>query len=248
MNSFTIYIPTKKRSKSCYTAIELIENNVNFVLVVEKEDEEDYKQIFKDVEIIVLPDSNKGLSYARNFIKDYSISKNEKYHWQMDDDIKCFKKRENSKNVKESPLYIINEVENEIKRYSNVGVCGLRDSVFAWTQKEKISVNKLVASCYIINNDVDVKWSENMIEDVDYCLQVLEKNKCTIIFNYLLYEKKSNNSIKGGQQFFDYELLNINLVNKYPDILKLRLDKKNNIKKVAPSKVWNNYKQKPELL
>ena len=248
MNKFSIYIPTKKRSNFCYTAIELSKYGIEFILVVEQDDENDYRLNFPNCEIIVLPFSNRGLSYARNYIKQHSVSRNEKYHWQMDDDIKSFRKRINEKNLKYSPAYIIEQVENEIVKYSNVAICGLRDYVFAWTKKDEISINKLIASCFIVNNENDINWSENMIEDVDYCLQALQKNKCTIIFNTLLYEKKPNNSINGGQFNFDYESLNINLVNKYPMFLKLRFDNKRKINKVAPSKVWNTFKQKPEKI
>lgn len=238
---FNIYIPSKGRANRCFTAICLKANGIPFKIVVEPQDYEDYLKEYSKEELVTLDANNKGLSYSRNFIKRYSLSKGEERHWQLDDDISYFVKRENDKNSKINPINIFNEIEEDTLKYKNVKVSGLRDVVFAWTQKVDRSVNKLIASAFLVENDTTINWSDNMIEDIDYCIQVLERGYCTLIYNRLAYQKKPNNKDLGGQAGFNYERLNINLVNKYPNYFKLREDKKTGLKKIAPSRVWSKF-------
>jgi hypothetical protein len=239
-----IYIPSKARSEKCHTANLLNKHKIDFLIVVEPQDYDSYKLKYGEDKIVCLDKNNMGLSYSRNFIKNYSKSIGEKYHWQFDDDVKYFQKRQENKNSNCNPLEMLCEIENTISKYSNVEVAGLRDSVFAWTQTKFVSLNKLVASCFLIKNESKAKWSDNMIEDVDYCLQVLMGGNCTIIFNTYLYSKMPNNKDSGGQaNFMKYETLQKNLVAKYPSILSMRYDNKKKVEKLAASRVWMSFKQ-----
>lgn len=239
---FKIYIPSKGRANRCFTAMYLKNNNIPFNIVVEPNDYDNYLEVYSKDELVVLDANSKGLSYARNFIKRFSLSRGEDYHWQLDDDISYLVKRIDGKNLKINPLEIFNEVEEKTLKYKNIKVSGLKDVVFAWTKKEARNVNKLIASAFLVENDLGINWSDNMIEDIDYCIQVLEKGYCTLIFNRLAYQKKPNNKDLGGQAGFNYERLNINLVNKYPNYFKLVEDKKTGLKKVAASRVWGKFK------
>ena len=243
-NKYPIYIPSKGRANECYTANLLLKYKIDIIIVVEPNDYFNYLQNYNKKILLKLDANNKGLSYVRNFIKLHSIKNKDNYHWQFDDDIKQFQIRKKGKNINVNPLKILLKIEKYLSQYKNIAIAGLRDCVFAWTQKQEISVNKLIASGFIINNNVKNTWSDNMIEDVDYCLQVLLKGYCTIIFNRFLYMKKPNNQADGGQSFIKYEQLNKNLVNKYPNILKLRFDKKRKIYKMAPSRIWEKFTQR----
>ena len=240
---YTIYIPSKGRHEKCHTANLLIKHDIDFRIVVEPNDFDSYKLKYGVKKIISLDKNNMGLSYARNFIKNHSNSIGEQYHWQFDDDVKYFQTRVDGKNVSCNPIDMFCEIENTIDKYVNVAIAGLRDCVFAWTQNKFVSLNKLVASCFLVNNRVDNKWSDNMIEDVDYCLQVLIKGYCSIIFNTYLYAKSPNNKDSGGQQIYKYEELQKNLVKKYPNILKMRFDEKKQINKLSASNVWKSFTQ-----
>lgn len=243
---YPIFIPSKNRADECYTSDLLKQYNISHYIVVEPQDYEKYDSKYPN--LIKLDRDNQGLSYARNFIKKLAKEGGFKYHWQLDDDIKQFQVRENGKNVKKDPLSIFNHIESYIDQYVNIAIAGLRDCVFAWTQKYDVSVNKLVASAFIVRSNTDIRWGKDLIEDVDYCMQSLLSGYCTLIFNRLLYQKKPNAVAKGGQlsdSMKYYELLNKNVVKKYPESFKLRLDKKRGIYKLAPSRVWGTFKQRP---
>ena len=78
-NKYTIYIPSKKRSNNCKTAIELQKEDINFKIVVEKNDLKNYLKFYNKKNIIVLDKENQGIAYARQFIKKYSSNKKELY-------------------------------------------------------------------------------------------------------------------------------------------------------------------------
>jgi len=101
MNKYTIYIPSRKRYEKnlSLTANELLNDNINFKLVVEPQDKINYKNIFNN-KVLVMDKNDMGIAYARNWIKQYSIDHKEAYHWQIDDNIKNFKIRKNNKNIK----------------------------------------------------------------------------------------------------------------------------------------------------
>lgn len=248
MTNFSIYVLSKNRPHNCLTANLLIKNNIKFNLVIEESDYKKYKEVYKDIPFIILDQNDKGLSYARTFTKKYSQSINELYHWQLDDDILFFSQRINNKNIKSTPL-IITEIEEYVQNYSNVALTGLRDIVFAWTQKSNISYNKQISTVSLINNSNDIYWSDNLIEDTDYSLQCLYSGFCTVIFNRILYNKKPNIIADGGQNSINLlkrETLEKNLVDKYYPHFKLRFDKKLNLYKVAPSRIWQKFLQRPK--
>lgn len=245
-SNYPIFIPTKGRADNCKTAGLLGQWDIPFILVVEQEDWKPYKSVYPDANYLLLEKSNQGLAYARNQIKSFAMLLKYKYHWQLDDDIKNIRRRQGGKNEKINPLDGFLEVEEIVNRFSNVAVAGLRDSVFAWTQTSQVSLNKQISSAVLINNNNDLKWSADIIEDTDYCIQSLLSGDCTILFNQVLYEKAPNNVAKGGLKdasLEEYNQLKHNLVKKYPNFFKLVKDKKGR-DKIAPSRIWQSFNQK----
>lgn len=246
---YPIYILSKERANCCFTADCLIKEGITFFLVVEKYDYPSYKIIYKNTPFIILDAENRGLSYARNFVKKYSQKNNENYHWQFDDDIKFFSERIENKNIKSNPN-ILSKIENYVSNYSNIALSGCRDAVFAWTLKDELSYNKQIASALLINNNNNLYWNKDIIEDTDYALSCLYAGYCTVIFNRILYSKKPDNIGVGGQNsmYINYknrEDLERNLIKKYYPHFRLRLNKKLNIYKVAPSNIWSKFNQRP---
>ena len=112
---FPIYIPTKGRSESRLTVKALEQMNVPYCVVVEEQEYSDYAKVIDKKNILVLDKSYQenyntcddlGLSKsvgpgaARNFIWDHSISEGHKWHWVMDDNIKCFRRWHKNKRIK----------------------------------------------------------------------------------------------------------------------------------------------------
>tara|TARA_R110002096_G_scaffold97208_3_gene216588 strand:- start:19218 stop:19967 length:750 start_codon:yes stop_codon:yes gene_type:complete len=67
------------------TADQCDELGLKYTLVVEKEEAEAYA-INRDATMLILPESNLGLGYARQFILDEARSRGYERYWMIDDD------------------------------------------------------------------------------------------------------------------------------------------------------------------
>lgn len=248
MMKHRIYIPSRGRADNCITARILEAEGLNYVIVIEPQEEKLYKSFYP---YVVMDKNNMGISYVRNWIKKYSISKEEKYHWQIDDNIKSFRVRKYGKNEKSNAAYCLRRAENFVDRYSNVGIAGLTHTAFAFSRKTDIGLNKQVYSCILVNNSVDVWWRTNTVEDTDYSLQVLmtENNKyCTILFHRLLIEKAPTMKMKGGNTEISYSgkgrmVRSLGLIDQYPGWFKMT--EQYGRPKILPSRIWSRFTQKP---
>lgn len=252
-NQFSVYIPSRGRYEKNLTANLLAEFKVPFKLVVEPQDEKNYLNHFDRNNILVMHDDNQGVSYVRNWIKKYSTLAGEEYHWQIDDDIRHFKRRINNKNVNSNPLDILIEAENEVTKYSNIGAAGLSSFVFAWAAKEDIKINKQVYTVMLLNNFVPVEFTKDTIEDLDYSLRVLYAGWCTLFFTRIMFEALPTMSQKGGNtdmHFADngrYKLY-LQIMKDFPGWFEFK-DKptKGGVLSAKPSRIWKTFKQQPKL-
>ncbi len=85
---YPVYIPSKGRAAQVLTAKCFAADGVPFRLVVEPQEVEAYAAVWGRSCLLILPENNQGLVYARNWIKAYSIAQGQERHWQFDDDIK----------------------------------------------------------------------------------------------------------------------------------------------------------------
>ena len=81
-NRYKIYIPSKNRHDSRLTVKALDKMNIDYKVVVEPHQYENYAKVINQQKILVTdfdyPNSSNQLVKTRNWIKKYSISQNEK--------------------------------------------------------------------------------------------------------------------------------------------------------------------------
>lgn len=245
MTAYPIFIPSKGRAISCHTAILLAKNSMKFTIVIEPCDLDSYSKVYPMSSILVMDKDWQWLSYKRNFIKNYARNKGYVYHWQLDDDITSFMMRTDGKNSKSHPMDNMRYIESYVRDYDNMGILWLCDEVFAWSRKDAIWYNKQVSTCVLIESMNDVCWEKWVIEDTDYCLQILYKWYCTALFNRILYKKKPNNKAKWWMNVVgtNYSEFQKRLCAKYhPHI---RYKEVNGRWKVMPSKIRSLFTQLP---
>jgi len=251
MNKYTIYIPTKGRATFITTAALLDAEHIDYKLVIEPQDAESYMHFFDEQKLIVMPEDNVGMAGVRRFIKRYSRSKNEEYHWQIDDNIKGFKKRIDNKNISSSANANITEIEQFVDEHANIGGAGMRHQMFAWTQKHRYTINQQCPSCVLFNNACKSDWRDDVIEDTDYWLQVLYEGYTTILFNRLVMDKTAIKTMPGGCTDLYYNNDNIRysrqvkLQEYWPGIFDIKVV--NGISRVKPSRIWQKFQQRPIL-
>ena len=251
MTKYNIYIPSKGRAKTCNTPSLLEGNNTSLFLVVEPQDENAYIEEFGENYVLTMEENNKGIAYARNWCKNHSIRMGEKYHWQIDDDINSFSERTNKNRICNG-LELLRKVEQYVDEYSNIGIAGLKHSLFAWSAKKEIDYNKQICSCAIINNEVDIKWRDGVVEDTDYSMQVLANNYCSVLFNRFLYDPPKLASNSGGNNASGYYDNYIHLLHGLQEKWKddegndiFHITEKNGRPRMKPCRVWSKFKQRP---
>ena len=246
-NKYPIYIPSKQRDNHCLTAKELGFYNIDYKIVVEPQDYKLYGAVYSEKNLLLLDKNDMGLGYSRAFIKKYAEKNNEKYHWQMDDDL-LFYKRVNNKNIKFSIEKMIEEIESFVDCYSNIGIAALRNMVFAFSLKNELSLNNQCCSCFLVKSNMKSQYAMDIIEDTDFSMQVLTEGFCTVIFNKLLYKNPPVNANKGGcsdgNQYDRVAEFHSNLVGKWPNAFNIGLTKDGKSTRIKPSRVWSGFKTK----
>lgn len=199
---YPVYIISKGRAKRCLTARELTLMNVPFYLVVEPQEEEEYRQEWPNANIIVTPFSNLGQGSipVRNFVWEHSIKNNDKRHWILDDNLEGFHRLNRNMKPKVMDGTIFRCCEDFTERYSNVPISGMNYYSFckATDKVPPYYLNTRVYSCMLIDNSLEFRWRGKYNEDTDLCLRALKAGYCTILFNAFLVGKVTTMRMKGG--------------------------------------------------
>lgn len=201
-NKYPIYVISKGRFNNCLTAKELIRIGVEFYLVVEPQEYEDYKKEFPNVSIIKTPFSNlgEGSIPVRNFVLEHSLSNGFKRHWVLDDNISNFHRLNKNEKYKVDDGRIFKICEEFTDRYKNVKISGMNYYSFAKATDPvpPFQVNTRIYSCILIDNSIKHRWRGKYNEDTDLSIRVLKDGDCTILFNAFLCGKTTTLRMKGG--------------------------------------------------
>jgi len=213
---YPIYVPSKGRFKSGYTAKFLIRDKVPFYLVVEPQEADEYGSRYGHENLLILPwqgndekrkkfckereIENGGLIAVRNWIKEHSIKNGFERHWQLDDNIRGVWRRWKARKIRCKSNIAFNIVEDFVDRYENIAIAGLNYYMFA-IDKEKLPpfhLNAHVYSFSLILNSIPYKWRIAYNDDTDLCLQALAGGWCTVLINTFLAWKETTMKVKGG--------------------------------------------------
>lgn len=196
---YPIYIPSKGRADVCYTAKFFLEDGVDFKLVVEPSQLEEYKKYFPEDIILVLPKDGLKLLGSRLWIREHSIQNGHSRHWQFDDNIRLIGRLHKGKRIRCNANIAINIIEEFTDRYENIGISGFNYKMFVTNHTKKPYYHNVhVYSASLINNNMPYKWRLYYNDDTDICLQVLSNNLCTVLFNAVFVDKIATMVVKGG--------------------------------------------------
>jgi hypothetical protein len=206
---YPVYIPTKGRADTSYTAQCLLEAKIPFHLVVEDTEAEMYARRFGQDRLLVLPfhDLGQGSIPARNFIWEHAKSQGVPRHWVIDDNIQYFGRRYNGKRLRCDPGIALRACEDFTDRYENIGISGLNYYMFIPDTESRPPywLNCRVYSCILVNTALDYRWRGRYNEDTDLCLQVLSGGWCTVLINAFLVQKTRTMTMKGGNSATLYQ-------------------------------------------
>jgi len=212
LNKYPIYIVSKGRWKKRLTADALQEMGVDFKIIVEQHEFENYAKEVGAEKVLVLPKSyldeyvtcdelgvakNKGPGAARNFALDHS---NSKRHWVLDDNIDGFYRLNQNLKVKCLTPAIFRAAEDFVDRYENVPLAGFNYVMFAKRKDTPppFVLNTRIYSCLLVNNSIKYRWEGRYNEDTHLSLRVLKDGDYTIQFNAFLANKVRTQKMAGG--------------------------------------------------
>lgn len=233
MNRYPIYVISKGRWEKPLTARALADLGIDYQIVIEPHEVDEYRAALPDARVLELPFSNLGQGSipARNWVWDHSISVGVKRHWILDDNIDGFYRlnRNLKPRVKDGNPFA--PIEDFVDRYENVALAGMNYEFFVLRRRKcnPIKLNTRVYSCILINNDIPYRWRGRYNEDTDLSLRVLRGGWCTVLFNALMAKKMPTMTMKGGNTEALYKLDNEDgrylmaqsLQRQHPDVVKI---------------------------
>lgn len=238
-----LYIVSKGRADTRLTSIALEKMSVDYRIVIEEQEYDDYAAVIEKRKILVLDKAyqrdyetcddladtkGKGPGPARNFAWDHAIAGGYPWHWVMDDNIKSFFRLNRNRQVRVGDGAIFKAMEDFVDRYTNVAMAGPNYTMFA-PRKRKLPPfvpNTRIYSCNLIRNDTPYRWRGRYNEDTDLSLRMLKDGWVTVQFNAFLQEKRQTQLLKGGNtdEFYASEGTypkSRMLVDLHPDVSRL---------------------------
>ena len=199
---YPIYIISKGRHESRLTAKALEDIGINYRIVIEAQEFDDYASVIDKAKILVLPFSNLGQGSipARNWVWEHSISEGHKRHWILDDNISGFGRLNNNRKIKVKTSATFRAVEDFTDRYENVKMSGMNYRFFVpeGSTRKPYMMNTRIYSCILLSNDIDHRWRGKYNEDTDLSLRILKDDHCTLLFNAFFCDKIGTLKMKGG--------------------------------------------------
>lgn len=176
-----IYVPSKGRPTS--KMIEtLTREGIPFTTVLEAQDVERYSL---RTPVHVLPESNRGLAFVRNYICGLSESRGETWHWQIDDDIDFLALRMPKKKlVRLTMRQALAIMESRTLRFSNVALAGAMENQFPPSGIEKNWTPPMQAM--LLKNDPSRRWGNvSGFEDRHCALETMRGGNCVVAFDFI---------------------------------------------------------------
>jgi hypothetical protein len=205
MNSnFPIYIISKGRWESRFTAKALLKMKQPFRVVVEPKEFKNYASVLPLENLIEAPENfselKQGSIPVRNFVWDHSAAEGHLKHWILDDNIDGFYRLNRNMKIPVSDATIFRAAEDFTGRYSNVKISGMNYFMFAPRKQKQppYVLNTRIYSCILIDNSLEHRWRGRYNEDTDLSLRTLKSGYCTILFNAFLCYKMQTMTMKGG--------------------------------------------------
>jgi hypothetical protein len=220
-NEYPIFIISKgnffrnKKYQPPKTAQYLEMIGVDYKIVVEPQEAEEYAKSISKNKIIILPEEylnkNQGI---RNFVHHYNIDKENLAYWILDDNINDYYWVDNNERYKVRDAFAFKFVEDLMNNYENVYLAGHQYKMFCppTDYRNIIQHNGRVFSSILIRTDIpSLNEEADIWNDNDLSVRILEKGLPTILSVVLTADKERSSENE------DYDKIKINIFenNKY---------------------------------
>ena len=202
-----IFIPSKSRADSARLLIrEDLPDSVT--VVVEPQDEALYRAHYPTYKFLILPENNKGITFVRNFIKQYTENNSIHHYWQLDDDVTGFYTRQLQKMIKFPLQEALAHAETQF-RHNNISLGALGYQQIEWSATKDMAVNGYADVCVWVDNTKTFGMRYDAYvegkEDRDFALQVIAAGKRTGRSTLYTFSAPKNGSNDGGLKEIFYD-------------------------------------------
>lgn len=202
-----IFVPSKGRCLTAKTIKAATDQAVKLHIVVEPQEYEQYKRHWFDQDVICLPENNRGITYVRNFIKQYAETNSHQRYWQLDDDIQQLYTRSGTK-MNKSGFEVLALAEQHFLQ-SECALGGLEYQQFAWSATKPMVENSFCDVCVWVDNTrtYGLRYRQYVEgkEDRDFAMQVIRKGQKTGRTTLYGFAAPANGSNAGGLKEIFYD-------------------------------------------
>jgi hypothetical protein len=202
MTTWPVYVSTKARAGRPRTARLLAGSGVPWTAVVEPQDEPAYRAALgPGADLLVLPDDDRGLPYARQAALDHARAAGHAWFWQLDDDIDRFYSVAAGRCTPCPAGAALAGAQAALARVPRLAVGALEYQQFAWRARGPYALGSYcdVAVCLDARNR-RLRYREEQFfkGDRDLCLAALAAGYATARTTRWAFAAPKNGSNPGG--------------------------------------------------
>jgi len=260
---YPIYVISLGRWEKRRTVKYLERCNIDYKIVVEPSEYNNYASVINPNNIIICPEDfskqGKGGIPVRNFVWEHSIKQGALKHWILDDNIERYYRNNKCQNSEMFSGAVFKIVEDYTDRYSNVKMSG--HQYLSYCPEGKIrapfTFNTRVFSSILLSNDIypKYKWEGRYNEDVDLSIRLQKDGYVNVLCNFIICDKETTMKDKGGNTSTIYSVEDAHLKKaqelqkKHPDYVSV-VPHKTRIwhHKVDFSKIQNELKMEKNII
>lgn len=202
-----IFVPSKGRANTSSLIKLAQEQNIRLTVVVEPQEADSYLSSFPEMNYILLPLKQQGITYVRNYIKEFTERNSIGYYWQLDDDISNLYTREGTKLTRTGFDCLISAGNTFIKNKISLGALEYRQ--FAWSASKDLTLNSFCDTCVFVDNRLTngMRYRPYLEgkEDRDFAMQIIKSGGKTARITTLAFSSPPNGSNVGGLKEIFYD-------------------------------------------
>jgi len=189
--------------------------NIDYKIVVEKQEYDEYAKSINKDKIMILPDEymnlDQGSIPVRNFVHHHNLREGNYAYWLLDDNIKSFIFNNNDERYMITDGFMFAVNENILNNYDNLYLTGHQYKMFVVPRQNTtkiVSTHTRVYSSILIRTDIPVLneqkdiWRGKYNEDTDLSLRILKLGLPTLITNNIVADKEETGGTGGNHQIY----------------------------------------------
>lgn len=201
-----IFIPSRGRYENSPTLNMAVKDSAPVTVFVEPQEVDNYKKNYPQFEYVVLPESNKGITFVRNYMKEYAQNLGYENYWQIDDDITNLYYRTGKKLINANFSVLFNSEQQFIE--AGVALGALEFRPFAWSATTDLLFGSYCNAVVFVNLKLipDIWYRDFGKEDIDFAMQVIRKRLKTARTTLYAFATPPLGSNAGGLKEIYYDL------------------------------------------